>query len=995
MENKKQLTPPSKEDIERLVQQKKGDPSFLFLSIFSFIEAYVRKNFDECKFSQKNKNKDFREILNYLGKYYDVFIDHWEFDENIKQKKHITISKQIEEFKTKNNGYLPHFDESKKNFLKLLTDIGNFHPESNKVRHNFKNMEENDIQTIVSRLIDFSKHEKFFCKEIENLADFKDWENLVPPKESEVYKELLKTNKEILNKYKNKEEEFSKVVLQLNEQEKKNAKLQEEKNFLKTQKQKLSDKNDDLRRKQFDLTGRIKKLEEQTDNDENTKKELEKLKSELDDIKAKKEKQEKLISEKEREIENLTISNESLSQKNELYLKEKEEIQKRYDTLEIEAESIRQKINSLNNNSEQNKDELEKLQYDYRNILILKNEQENQLAEKQEKIDKLNQTNENLSLMNEELKSKKQETENQLRRYVEESDLLRAKIQELEKNPIETEENLKELKTLQEKYMDSQKQQEEQRNLLRQIQEEHLEEIEKLSKDVELYIENANILQTYASARRDYHSRILRLSPQQKEIINDICAKLKNSDSRINFLVNGGPGTGKTLILIKILEEFAAKNKNSNVKLLTYTDSLSKYNQYLSMEYEKKAQNIKKNISDYMQKNIQTFDSYFKPITEEIFAKKTYKLNIKEDDYKKTNNYANILNIFKKEFIDIENAETILSQAIEIWTFSPKKEDYISFKYVGGTPKLTEENKKNREDIWNKVERISLEIEKLDNWPLEFAYYKVATEDKYSLLNESYKTDFLLIDEIQDLSPSQIKIISKLNKKSCVMAGDLNQSVFIKRGLSWIQLGIELSKEDKIYLLDKNFRSTINIQKLANRYRRLCKIKDDKAESKSFIAGQDPEFSESENLEAALNMMLHKVRCYLEVLNFNPEDICIVVPTEDELIRLKGLLSDNGIESKNMSDEKFDFNKSKIVRLSTTSFVKGIDSPIIMLLLTKEFFNTKGNGNLDSNSQMNAIYSCITRSMDLLYVQITKDALNSNLDKNGENAVTKLLKVVK
>ena len=91
-----------------------------------------------------------------------------------------------------------------------------------------------------------------------------------------------------------------------------------------------------------------------------------------------------------------------------------------------------------------------------------------------------------------------------------------------------------------------------------------------------------------------------------------------------------------------------------------------------------------------------------------------------------------------------------------------------------------------------------------------------------------------------------------------------------------------------------------------------------------------------------------------------------------------------------MESKDFDFGNNDFIRLSTIKYVKGIDSPILILLLTDNLLNKKANGNMDSNSQMNCVYACITRAMDLLYVITTKEV--ANLHKSGkETSISHLI----
>lgn len=1006
------MNPPKKENLERLYTQKNGDRSFLLVSLYSLIEGYIRSNFKELQYAntkiletddektkkEKKQKQQFFTVLLTLYKYKTKNVR----DQEMQQYKKTHGLGYYDLIPQKEMGKIYEtVNEQFSDLHSLLFDqINEFHEYTNDVRHYFKKIDPSLIDTAITQFIEFAKEENFYSNKMDKLSDFSDWSNRTAPKETEEYNRILQQMNELTERNKNNEELLARKIIEIENIHQQYENLENLKNDLENEKNSLSKNCDDLRQKAFDLNQTISTLKQQAEKDSSAKEQVIKLTKDLENIKAEKEKQENLLSEKQKEIESLTITNDSLSQKNEIFAKEKVTLEKKYQNLEKEATSIRNEINNLNSNADNNKDRLLALQEDYNKILILKNDQEHQLNEKQAEIDKLNKSYQDLSLMNDDLKNQKKSAEEQLSSYISEAHSLRVKIQELEKDPIDSEKKEEEIKKLQEKYTTLLKEQDNQREFLRQIQEKHLAEVEALKKDAELFIENTRILQAHTSASRNYHARILKLSKEQSDIVNDICMhleKLKDSDPEKDFLIKGGPGTGKTLVLIKILERFATKIKNKNVKLLTYTDSLSKYNQYLSGEYEKKNPKSKKKVSEFMENNIETFDSYFMPKVSEILGKDSvYKFDIKQKDIENTDQYNNLFEIFNSFEPNKEDARTIMKEAfLEIWTFAPSKEDYISKNYIGDDIVLSENSLKDRKYIWETVEKVSLELEKQKYIPLDFAYYKIATEDKYNLLSDSYKIDYLLIDEIQDLSPSRIKVISKLNKKSCVMAGDLNQSVFIKRGLSWVALGLKLEGKGQINILEKNYRSTINIQKLANKYRELCEIQDDNAISESFIPGQDPEISYSVDIDEALNKILLKIQCYINVIKFNPEDICIVLPSQDELGRIKGLLLDNHITAMAMDDPKFDFHKSKgIVRLSTTKHVKGIDSPVIILLLNENFTDVTKNGNTDSKSQMNSIYSCITRTMDSLYIQITENTLKTNLE-DGENSVTKLIKVLK
>ena len=922
------VSPPSKENIDRLIKQSQGDPSFFLLCMYSFIESYIRQIFPDYNFKEKQNKEDkvyFGMLINAIKQYH--FYNHPEGDK---------IYKQVCRDFNEQYGYRSFNDEEKKKlkeevkkrkkeflnpYYNTLKVIESNKKLSDKVRHNFETIPPESVDIIIENFKSFAQFEEFITQEINNIPSRADWGSGTISEESmQLISKLQKEINDMQEKYNN---ELAKVArdqeILKNELENKDLDIYNLQNRVKKQTKKI----DEFRVEIYEKDERIKELEKQGSLDTEQQHELQSLKQEVRTLKA-------------------------------------------------------------------NQDEL----------MDKTKETENQLIEKQAELDKLNQSYENLFLMSQELAKEKEEIEKKLKESIDESNKLQSQINELARTPILSPEQEADLKKQQERYDNLKKVVENLRNQRDEIQKEHEEQVEALKKDVETYLENTTILQAYTSAVRNYHTRILKPSPEQEEIVDAIfkeLSKLNNADSPEDFLLTGGPGTGKTFVLIKLLEKIATEKLNKNVKLLTYSASLNKYNQYLSQEYEEKNPQKNEFITKFMKDNIQTFDSYFIPKMEAILGKSIYTLDLRNEQDTRSEEYRTIYQIFNK--LNNHDTEQIMKEAFdEIWTFVPTEKEYISKSYLGTGITLSDEQKENRQLVWNTVEKAMLEIEKLQSIPATFAYYKISSEPKYRHLSDEDKIDYLLIDEIQDLSPARIETISKLNKHSCVMAGDLNQSVFIKRKLSWIALLNKLNKtkiKPEIYTLQKNYRSTINIQNLANQYREICDIKDDSAISKSFIPGQDPELSISKNLEDALDKIRTQVQCYINVLNFNPEDICIVVPSDEELTQITGLLHDHQLKAMAMDNSAFDFAQKNVIRLSTTKQVKGVDSPIIILLLTANFVDTNKNGNTDPMSQMNSIYSCITRTMDLLYVQITEDALTSKLDNKKENSVTKLLKVWK
>lgn len=555
----------------------------------------------------------------------------------------------------------------------------------------------------------------------------------------------------------------------------------------------------------------------------------------------------------------------------------------------------------------------------------------------------------------------------------------------------------KENKELSEKYKDKAEEFNKQLELINKIQEENKtlreeldsqnKEISQIQKDAEEYLLNSKLILNYTLDYRDYQTRLLTLSDDQEKIISRITKNIRAPLEK-DFLIKGGPGTGKTLVLIKILEKII----DSECRLLTYTSSLSKYNRYVSELYLDK-NNTNDELLKRMKDNILTFDEFFKIKLQVLLGKEVFFINQDSVDDISSTDYKELINLVEQTRTSTKfSAKSILEQAMdEIWPNLLTKEEYINATYATNMI-LTAEQIEDRNIIWNSIMNV---VDMMDNSSkalADYAYWKINIDPKFDTIPEIYKVDYLLIDEIQDLSTARIELLSKLTKKNCVMAGDLNQSIFIKRGLSWKKLGYKV--QGHTITLKTNYRSTIPIQKLANEYRNRCKIHDINVISQAFIPGPEPELLISDSNNKAYSEILNKISWCKEVMKFSYKDICIVTTNTRELSKVQALLKEKNIASNAIESKDFVFQKDDdSIRLSTIKYVKGIDSPILILLLTDNLTNKKSNGNMDSNAQMNCVYACITRAMDLLYVITTKEVASTH--KSGkETSISHLINLM-
>ncbi len=494
-------------------------------------------------------------------------------------------------------------------------------------------------------------------------------------------------------------------------------------------------------------------------------------------------------------------------------------------------------------------------------------------------------------------------------------------------------------------------------------QKELQEQIAKLS-DAENYIDNLSRMTTYTRTRYDYEQSLLQLTRQQKSIVD----KVKFSK---DFLVKGSAGTGKSLVLLKTFEKLIIQNKQSlfdkekSIKLITYTHSLEKYNKYIA-----DLMNIENPLEEEI---IGTSESYVNKILRNAFPD----------------------NDFVYALPRVSGIEKDNPLGREIWTelekfILPKcisQKEYCEEK-IKRTGMKTAQNAGKRKKIWETVEWIFSEWDKLESQPISYLTYKLVQkiENGEYTIPENLKTDFLFVDEAQDLTAGTLRLIRASVRESMILAGDNDQSVF-QPGFTWSRAGIDISGNSKI--LNINFRSTNQINEVAEKYRATIKGFDKENLPETFRLGPPVELHENPDNETTYAKMISTVKMCINSLNYEPENICLIATQKRHLERLQELLKkDLELDSAIVNEEDFDFAKPGIVRLATTQSCKGLDFPVVLFYLDHRahFLDVYDESTADKMNR-NMIYTAITRSIEMLHVFM--------LEKCSDGPIGDLKKILK
>jgi superfamily I DNA/RNA helicase len=458
------------------------------------------------------------------------------------------------------------------------------------------------------------------------------------------------------------------------------------------------------------------------------------------------------------------------------------------------------------------------------------------------------------------------------------------------------------------------------------------------------YLDALARVTVYTRTRFDYERSITRLTREQQKVLDQI-------SFGADFLVKGAAGTGKTLILIKAIEkargsgpESLGLDLNTSVALLTFTKSLVKYDRYVA------DLTSGSNPADV----VSTAEAFIRERLDAVSPG----LHI---DYNVVNSLSG-----KHSVAGVTERELAAEAETLIWGNDVGADEYLSgdFDRRGMRKPLGREQ---RAAVWNAVQSMAAEMESSRVFSKNYSRMKLA---HYAQANPNdlrlRMVDFIFIDEAQDLSAVELKAIKACSRKCVILAGDADQSIY-QPAFTFRRAGIDIQGRTRI--LKTNFRNTVQLQEVAERFRTTMPSKDDESQPEAFRLGPPPELYTGADRRELQELLLKRLSIFLKHLNYDPENIGILVPLNDDIEPIAEALDAAGYKAADIKSTDFDFAQRGVVRLSTMHSSKGLDFPVVLLFLHRlpAIIGAYDEEAIDRMSR-NLIYVSITRAMDHLNV---------------------------
>ena len=485
----------------------------------------------------------------------------------------------------------------------------------------------------------------------------------------------------------------------------------------------------------------------------------------------------------------------------------------------------------------------------------------------------------------------------------------------------------------------------------------------KEQEEVESYIDYFKQATYYTRTRLDYERSLLKLTAEQKQIINQV--KL-NKD----FLVKGCAGTGKTLVLLEILKKATLKEVESlgiedgkSFLFLTYTSTLVKYNKYISSLIGIKGKKL----------NICTVDSILRKYLKQI--NQEWNINYKFP-------FILLSKIKPPSFITTKE----LQEEIETFIYGNNvtKEEYID-KMIPRTGMKNPLRVEQRKIVWKIKTIIENKMDDQRSFSQGYACLKIiqALQAGFDL----EQIDYIFLDEAQDIKNIQLNILKKLSKTSIILAGDSDQSIYGINS-SYKRAGINI--QGMTHILKTNFRNTTPIHEFAESYRQSCGVPYDvNSQPSAFRMGPIPELITSDSTSELYTILIDKIKFLINILGYEPENIAIIVPTNKFVPQIRKLLTQEKIECEKIKDPDFEFTHVGKIRIIPLPSSKGLDFPVVLCFLP--FLPSLNQLDDKSNFflQRNKVFVALTRAMENLIILCKENTQ----EKAIQNLITSYNKV--
>lgn len=477
--------------------------------------------------------------------------------------------------------------------------------------------------------------------------------------------------------------------------------------------------------------------------------------------------------------------------------------------------------------------------------------------------------------------------------------------------------------------------------------------------------------------------------------------------------VNGGPGSGKTLVAVKraifLAKDYKYAEKDDKILFLFYNKSLKKTIKNL-FEAEKDYNDVKDKIEfetidsffvkEYINKNNQDFFEYLQKA-------KNDKNFVKSYNQERTKRVEDILLARKDDFkeFSLKDAEFILSELDWLRNCCYiTEEEYLGITRHGrgNNPQLRKEAKKEIYQIlklYRQADTRRNDLRYTDFYDIALLFLHCFEREKYR--DKLKKYNHIIVDEAQDLSKIHFRFInliceiSKTSGNTISLFMDKNQSIYSEQ--AWIfgnrtlkQVGITINKSFTLNRAYRNVKEIFDVAKKLNPEIEVGDLPDTKNQNLTLTFSVDrgikPFFIKYSDSENRLNNLCKDIKILVDEFNYRYDDISIISLKDQSIKDIKKSLQKEHINyvSKNEAGEG--------VNITTYHSAKGTENKIIFIPNIDEL-NADELTDLYPDKTEQEILEELKKLLYIGMTRATEILIVSSLKNETSECLTKLLGV--
>ena len=325
--------------------------------------------------------------------------------------------------------------------------------------------------------------------------------------------------------------------------------------------------------------------------------------------------------------------------------------------------------------------------------------------------------------------------------------------------------------------------------------------------------------------------------------------------------------------------------------------------------------------------------------------------------------------LFDTGFLLSEWNGVVEPQGIQNW------DDYRDAIRTGRGKPLTV---KQRKECWKVFERVWHDLESSHALPWSAICVTARHAVESGKVNSPF--DAVIIDEVQDLQPSELRFLSSLaagEPGGLMVLGDAGQRIY-PGGFSLKRLGIDTRGRSQVLRI--NYRTTDQIRRFADAL--MAAEGDDfddgkeNRKSRSLLNGPTPALKEFDNSSRQDEYIVEQIKAFLSQ-GLNANEIAIFARTSSNLDSIRGCLVAEGIDINELAKDQ-DLTNALGVNLGTMHRAKGLEFKIVFVIncgqgivphsFTLGKYRDQGDYDMAYERERQLLYVAITRARDEVFV---------------------------